>query len=47
MPAQLPLPLKKVALREFPTSRKQAMTGCEAAEEQEQDGARRRRRAAI
>jgi len=39
MLAQLPSPLKKVALREFPTSRKRAMTGREAAEEQEQDEA--------
>jgi hypothetical protein len=46
MPAQLPLPLKKVAVREFPTSRKRAMTGREAAEEQERDKARRRRREA-
>jgi hypothetical protein len=47
MPATLPSLLKKVVLREFPTSRKQAITGREAAEEQERDEARRRRRAAI
>lgn len=47
MPAQLPSPLKKVALREFPTSRKRAITGREAAENQERDKARQRRRAAI
>lgn len=47
MPAKLPSPLKQFVLREFPTSRKRAMTSREAAEEQERDEARRRRRAAI
>jgi hypothetical protein len=40
MPAQQPSPLKKVVVREFPTSRKRAMNGREAAEEQERDEAR-------
>jgi len=47
MPAELPSPLKKVVVREFPTSRKRAMTGRKAAEEQERDKARQRWRAAI
>ena len=41
MLAQLLSPLKKVVVREFSTSRKRAMTSREAAEEQEQDEARR------
>jgi hypothetical protein len=47
MPAELPSPLKKVALQQFPTSRKRAMTGREAAEEQERGEARQCRRAAV
>lgn len=47
MPAELLSPLKKVALRQFLTSRKRAMTGREAAEEQERDEARQRRRVAV
>ena len=47
MPPELPSPLKKAAIREFPNSRKRAMTGREAAEEQERDEARQRWRAAI
>jgi hypothetical protein len=45
LPAMLPEPLKEPNLRAFPTSRKRAMTGREAAEEQERDEARQRRRA--
>jgi hypothetical protein len=46
MPAELPSPLKKVALQQFPTSKEWAMTDREAAEEEERDEARRSRRAA-
>jgi hypothetical protein len=38
-------PLKEPNLQAFPTSRKRAMTGREAAEQQERDEARQRRRA--
>src|SRR5204863_7457675 len=44
MPLELPEPLKEANLRQFPSSRKRAMTGREAAEEQERDQARQRRR---
>jgi hypothetical protein len=44
MPLELPGPLKEGNLRQFPTSRKRAMTGREAAEEEERDLARQRRR---
>jgi hypothetical protein len=47
MPSTLPEPLVEPKLRVFPNSRKRAMTGREAAEEQERDEARQRRRAAI
>jgi hypothetical protein len=45
LPATLPEPLVEPKLRAFPTSRKRAMTGREAAEQQERDQARARRRA--
>jgi hypothetical protein len=41
----LPEALVQPNLRAFPTSRKRAMTGREAAEQQERDEARERRRA--
>jgi hypothetical protein len=47
LPTELPSPLKTVALREFPNSKKKAMAGREAAEEKERDEARQRRRAGI
>ena len=40
MPVELPSPLKIVVIHEFPTLRKQVITGCEATEEQERDEAR-------
>ena len=43
MPLELPEPLKEPNLRQFPSSRKRAMTGWEAAEEEERDQARQRR----
>lgn len=46
-PSTLPEPLVEPKLRVFPSSRKRAMTGREAVEEQERDEARQRRRAAI
>jgi len=43
----LPEPLVEPNVRQFPSSRKRAMTGREAAEQEERDKARRRRRAAV
>jgi hypothetical protein len=43
----LPEPLVEPNVRQFPTSRKRAMTGREAAEEEERNKARQHRRAAI
>jgi len=45
LPATLPEPLVKPKLRAFPTSRKRAMAGREAAEQEERDQARAQRRA--
>jgi hypothetical protein len=47
LPATLPEPLVEPNVRQFPIGRKRAMTGREAAEEQERDEARQRRRAGI
>jgi hypothetical protein len=44
---ELSEPLREVNLRQFPSSRKRAMTGREAAEEQERDQARQQRREEI
>jgi hypothetical protein len=47
LPATLPKPLVEPNVRQFPIGRKRAMTGREAAEEQERDEAQQRRRAGI
>jgi hypothetical protein len=47
LPLTLPAPLVEPNLRQFPSSRKRAMTGREAAEQEERDKARQRRRAAV
>ena len=45
LPPELPEPLIEALVRQFPTSRKRAMTGREAAEEQERDERRQQLRA--
>src|SRR5271154_3283607 len=47
LPLTLPAPLVEPNLRQFPSSRKRAMTGREATEQEERDKARQRRRAAV
>jgi hypothetical protein len=47
LPLTLPEPLVKPNLRQFPSSRKRAMTAHKAADAKEQDKARQRQRAAI
>jgi hypothetical protein len=47
LPATLLVPLVKPNVRQFPTIRKQAMAGREAAEEQERDKRRQQQRAAV
>jgi hypothetical protein len=47
LPLTLPEPLKEANLRQFPSSRKRAMTGREAAEQEERDAAWQRRREQI